>query len=49
MRPTAEGTRHPMMRIAATDQEARSRWASLPSLAGVVQLGGAGLAPRCWR
>ena len=30
-----------MMRIAATDQEARSRWASLPSLAGVVQLGGA--------
>ena len=41
VRPTAEGSRHPMMRIAATDQEARSRWASLPSLAGVVQLGGA--------
>ncbi len=41
VRPTAEGTRHPMMRIAATDQEARSRWANLPSLAGVVQLGGA--------
>ena len=29
------------MRIAATDEEARSRWASLPSLAGVVRLGGA--------
>jgi uncharacterized membrane protein len=41
VRPTPEGTRHPMMRIAATDQEAKSRWASLPSLAGVVQLGGA--------
>ena len=41
VRPTAEGTRHPMMRIAATDQEARSRWANLPSLAGVVQLGSA--------
>jgi len=41
VRPTPEGTRHPMMRIAATDQEARSRWANLPSLAGVVQLGGA--------
>ncbi len=40
VRPTAEGARHPIMRIAATDQEARSRWASLPSLAGVVQLGG---------
>ena len=38
VRPTADGARHPMMRVAATDAEARTRWASLPSLAGVVEL-----------
>jgi uncharacterized membrane protein len=41
VRPTAEGERHPMMRIGATDDEARKRWAGLPALAGVVQLAGA--------
>lgn len=41
VRPTPEGERHPLMRIGATDEEARTRWASLPSLAGVVQLAGA--------
>jgi uncharacterized membrane protein len=41
VRPTEEGTRHPLMRIGATDAEARSRWLELPALAGVVQLGGA--------
>ncbi len=40
VRPTPEGERHPLMRIAATDDETRKRWASLPSLAGVVELGG---------
>ncbi len=41
VRPTPEGTRHPLMRIGATDDDARKRWLSLPSLAGVVQLAGA--------
>jgi uncharacterized membrane protein len=39
--PTVEGERHPLMRIGATDEEARTRWAGMPALAGVVQLGGA--------
>lgn len=38
VRPTADGARHPIMRIAATDDEARARWAGLPALAGVVEL-----------
>lgn len=38
--PTPEGERHPLMRIAATDEETRERWTSLPALAGVVPLGG---------
>jgi uncharacterized membrane protein len=38
VRPTADGARHPIMRIGATDDDARARWASLPSLAGVVEL-----------
>jgi uncharacterized membrane protein len=41
VRPTPEGERHPLMRIGATDEEARTRWASLPALAGVVELAGA--------
>ena len=41
VRPTAEGERHPLMRIGATDEDARGRWAGMPSLAGVVQLGSA--------
>ena len=40
VRPTADGERHPLMRIAATDDETRKRWAGLPSLSGVVQMGG---------
>ena len=42
VRVTLDGLRHPMMRIAATDEEASRRWAQLPALAGHVRLG----APR---
>jgi uncharacterized membrane protein len=42
VRVTLDGLRHPMMRIAATDDEASRRWAQLPALAGHVRLG----APR---
>jgi uncharacterized membrane protein len=38
VRPTADGARHPIMRIGATDADATARWASLPSLAGIVEL-----------
>lgn len=38
VRPTSDGARHPIMRIGATDDDARERWASLPSLAGIVEL-----------
>lgn len=41
VRPTEEGARHPLMRIGATDEDARARWASLPALSGVVALSGA--------
>lgn len=38
VRPTADGARHPIMRIGATDADAQARWASLPALAGIVEL-----------
>jgi uncharacterized membrane protein len=42
VRVTSEGARHPLMRVAAGDEEALKRWAGLPPLAGHVRLG----APR---
>src|SRR5690606_14661399 len=39
VRPTPEGERHPLMRIAATDEETRERWMAMPALAAVVPLG----------
>jgi uncharacterized membrane protein len=39
VQPTPEGERHPLMRIAATDEETRERWTALPALAAVVPLG----------
>ncbi len=39
VRPTAEGARHPLMRLAASDDETTERWAALPPLAGHVKLG----------
>ena len=38
VRPTSEGQRHPVMRIAAGDEESSRRWAALPPLAGYVRL-----------
>lgn len=37
--PTPDGASHPLMRIGATDEESRKRWAALPALAGHVPLG----------
>jgi uncharacterized membrane protein len=39
LRVTLDGLRHPIMRIASTDEEAARRWAQLPALAGHVRLG----------
>jgi uncharacterized membrane protein len=39
---TAEGSRHPLTRLAASEEESRRRWAALPALGGAVSLG----APR---
>lgn len=38
--PTPEGERHPVMRIAATDEETRERWTGMPPLPAIVPLGG---------
>ncbi|MCY4025874.1 MAG: hypothetical protein OXH75_06120 [Acidobacteria bacterium] len=37
---TAEGARHPIMRLAATPEESRERWRAVPGLAGAVAVGG---------
>ena len=37
---TAEGARHPVMRLAATPEETRERWRAVPRLAGAVAVGG---------
>ncbi len=37
---TPDGMPHPVMRIGATLEETRARWAALPTLAGTAQLGG---------
>ena len=39
VRLTADGARHPMMRIGTTDDDGMKRWAALPALAGHVRLG----------
>ncbi|MGE3955669.1 MAG: CARDB domain-containing protein [Vicinamibacterales bacterium] len=40
VRVTDEGARHPIMRIAATPEESRERWAALPPLASSAPVGG---------
>jgi uncharacterized membrane protein len=40
--PTAEGMRHPLMRLSSRDEDRRARWAALPPLAGTALVG----APR---
>jgi uncharacterized membrane protein len=40
--PTAEGMRHPLMRLSSRDEDRRGRWAALPPLAGTALVG----APR---
>lgn len=37
---TPDGARHPVMRIGATAEETRTRWAALPALAASAPLGG---------
>ncbi len=41
VRLTADGRRHPLMRIAASDDDSGKRWAALPTLAAHVRLGAA--------
>ncbi len=41
VRLTADGRRHPLMRIAANDDDSGKRWAALPTLAAHVRLGAA--------
>ena len=36
---TAEGARHPIMRLGATPEETRARWRAVPPLAGAVAVG----------
>jgi hypothetical protein len=48
VRVTLDGLRHPMMRIAATDEEASRRWAQLPALAGTCGSARRVQAPACW-
>jgi len=38
--PTAQGLAHPVMRLGATAEETRKKWAALPTLAGAAPLGG---------
>jgi uncharacterized membrane protein len=38
---SADGERHPIMRLGATADETRNRWAKLPKLASVASVGGA--------
>jgi uncharacterized membrane protein len=41
VRLTLDGRRHPLMRIAANDDDSGKRWAALPTLAAHVRLGAA--------
>ncbi len=38
---TADGVRHPVMRIAPTADEARARWSAMPALPSLASVGGA--------
>jgi hypothetical protein len=37
--PTADGVAHPVVRLGATPEETRDKWAALPALAGAAALG----------
>jgi uncharacterized membrane protein len=39
--PTPEGEDHPIMRLGASAQESRQKWAAMPALASTAALGGA--------